>query len=142
MRPRLLRSKRQMPNRIYAGAAALVAVVVVAVVVLVVTAGGPTTKFPFSSLGGPGISGTSTAHVTADSSGTSGEGTVASRSYLELAEAWIEKTSEWWDGPAHWFDDQLGSNRAHVTLWGSDGMFEALDEIAIADRQPRRRRRL
>ena len=58
-RPRLLRSKRQIPNRIYARAAALVAVVVVAVVVLVVTAGGPTTKFPFSSLGASGISGTS-----------------------------------------------------------------------------------
>jgi hypothetical protein len=135
MRQRLLRSKRQIPNRIYAGAAALVAVVVVAVVVLVVTAGGPTTKFPFSSLGAPGISGTSTALVTADSSGTSGEGTVASRSYLELAEAGIEKTSEWWDGSADWFYDQLGSNpnRAQVTLWGSNGMFEALDEIAIAD---------
>ena len=131
-RPRLLRSKRQIPNRIYAGAAALVAVVVVAVVVLVVTAGGPTTKFPFSSLGGPGISGTSAAPVTA---GTSGEGTVASRSYLELAEAGIEQTSEWWDGSADWFYDQLGSNpnRAEVTLWGSNGMFEALDEIAIAD---------
>jgi len=131
----LLRSKRQIPNRIYAGAAALVAVVVVAVVVVVVTADGPTTKFPFSSLGGPGISGTSAAPVTADSSGTSGEGTVASRSYLELAEVGIEKTSEWWHGSADWFYDQLGSNpnRAQVTLWGSNGMFEALDEIAIAD---------
>src|ERR1700679_2835075 len=73
-RPRLLRSKHQIPNRIYGLAAALVAVVSVAVVVLVVTAGGPTTKFPFSSLGGPGISGTSTALVNADSPGTSGEG--------------------------------------------------------------------
>jgi Glycosyl hydrolase family 76 len=120
MRPRLLRSKRQMPNRFYAGAAALVAVVVLAVVVLVVTAGGPTTKFPFSSLGGPGIS---------------GAGTVPSRSYLELAEAGTETTSQWWDGSADWFHDQLGSNpnRAQVTLWGSNGMFEALDEIAIAD---------
>src|ERR1017187_1339915 len=128
MRPRLLRFKRQMPNRVYAGAATLVAVVVVAVVVLVVTAGGPTTKFPFSSLGGPGISETSAAPVTAGSSGTSGtsgEGTVASRSYLGLAaEAGIEKTSEWWDGSADWFYDQLGSNsnRAQVTLWGSNGM--------------------
>jgi hypothetical protein len=131
----LLRSKRQIPNHIYAGAVALVAVVVVAVVVLVVTAGGPTTKFPFASLGGTGISGTSTASVTADSSGTSGEATVASWSYLELAEAGIERTSEWWDGSAGWFYDQLGSNpnRAQVTLWGSNGMFEALDEIAIAD---------
>jgi hypothetical protein len=118
MRPRLLRSRRQIPNRIYAGAAALVAVVVVAVVVSVVTAGGPTAKFPFSSLGGPGIS-----------------GAVASRSHLELAEAGIETTSEWWDGSADWFYDQLGSNpnRAQVTLWGGNGMFEALDEIAIAD---------
>jgi hypothetical protein len=128
-------SKRQIPNRVYAGAVALVAVVVVAVVVLVVTAGGPTTKFPFASLGGPGISGTSTAPVTADSSGTSGEGTVVSQSYLELAEVGIEKTSEWWHGSTDWFYDQLGSNpnRAQVTLWGSNGMFEALDEIAIAD---------
>jgi hypothetical protein len=128
-------SKRQIPNRVYAGAVALVAVVVVAVVVLVVTAGGPTTKFPFASLGGPGISGTSTAPVTSDSSGTSGEGTVASRSYLELAEVGIERTSEWWHGSTDWFYDQLGSNpnRAQETLWGSNGMFEALDEIAIAD---------
>jgi hypothetical protein len=131
----LLRPKRQIPNRIYVGAATLVAVVVVGVVVLVVTAGAPSTKFPFSSLGGPGTSGISTAPVTADSSGPSGDGTVASRSYLELAEAGIQKTSEWWDRSARWFYDQLGSNpkRAQVKLWGSNGMFEALDEIAIAD---------
>jgi Glycosyl hydrolase family 76 len=131
----LRRSKHQIPNRIYAGAAALVAVVVVAVVVLVVTAGGPISKFPFSSLGGPGSAGTSTAPVTAHSIGTSGDGAVASRSYLELAKAGIEKTSQWWHGSADWFYDQLGSNpnRAQVTLWGSNGMFEALDEIAIAD---------
>jgi hypothetical protein len=131
----LLRSKRQIPNHVYAGAVALFAVVVVGVVVLVVTAGGRSTKFPFSPLGGPGISGISTAPVTDDSSGPSGEGTVASRSYLQLAEAGIEKTSEWWDGSAYWFYDQLGSNRkrAQVRLWGSNGMFEALDEIAIAD---------
>jgi Glycosyl hydrolase family 76 len=81
------------------------------------------------------MSGTSTAPVTADSSGPSNGGTVASRSYLELAEAGIEKTSEWWDGSGDWFYDQLGSNpkRAQVTLWSSNGMFEALDEIAIAD---------
>jgi hypothetical protein len=132
MRPRLLGSRRQIPNRIYAGAAALVAVVVVAVVVLVVSAGGPSTRFPFSPLGGPGISGASTARVTRDSSGG---GIVASRSYLELAEAGIKKTSAWWDGATGWFYDQLGSNpnRAQVTLWGGNGMFEALDEIAIAD---------
>ncbi len=131
----MLRSTRQIPNRFYAGVAALVAVVVVAVVVLVVTAGGPNTKFPFSSLGGPGISGASIAPVTADSSGISGEGTVASRSYLELAEVGIEKTSEWWHGSADWFYDQLGSNpnRPQVTLWDSNGVFEALDRIAIAD---------
>ena len=131
----MLRSGRQIPNRIYAGAAALVAVIVVAVVLFVVTAGGSTTKFPFSSLGGSGASGTSTALVTADSSGASGEETVTSRSYLELAEAGIEKTSQWWDGSADWFHDELGSNpnRAQVSLWDSNGMFEALDEIAIAD---------
>ncbi len=131
----MLSSKRPIPFRVYAGAVALVAVVVVGVVVLVVTGGGPTTKFPFSSLGGPRTSEISTAPVTADSSGPSGEGTVASRSYLEMAEAGIETTSEWWDRSAYWFYDQLGSNprRAQVTLWGSNGMFEALDEIAIAD---------
>ena len=129
----MLRSKRQIPNRVYAGAVALLAVVVIGVVVLVVTAGGPSTKFPFSSLGGPRVSGVSTARVTGDSSG--GEGTVTPRSYLQLAETGIEKTSQWWDASATWFYDQLGSsrNRAQVTLWGSNGMFEALDEIAIAD---------
>jgi len=131
----LLRSKRLIPNRIFAVAVALVVVIVVAVIVLAVTAGGPTTKFPFASLGGPGISGSSTAPVTTDASGTSTEGTVASPSYLELAEAGIQKTSEWWDGSADWFYDQLGSSRgrAQVTLWDSNGMFEALDEIAIAN---------
>jgi hypothetical protein len=131
----LLRSRRQTPNRIYAGAGALVAVVVVAVVVLVVTAGGPTAKFPFSSLAGQGVSGTSTAAVTADPSGTSGGAAGASPSYLELAEAGIEKTSGWWNGSAGWFSDQLGSNpdRPQMTLWGGNGMFEALDEIATAD---------
>ena len=106
----MLRSKRLIPNRIFAVAVALVVVIVVAVIVLAVTAGGPTTKFPFASLGGPGISGSSTAPVTTDASGTSTEGTVASPSYLELAEAGIQKTSEWWDGSADWFYDQLGSN--------------------------------
>lgn len=86
----MLRSERQIPNRVYAGAIALVAVVVVCVVVLVMTAGGPKTKFPFSSLGIPRTSGISTAAVTADSSGPSGEGTVAPRSYLELADTGIE----------------------------------------------------
>jgi Glycosyl hydrolase family 76 len=106
----VLRSNRQISNRFYTGAA-LVAVVVV---VLVVTAGASTARFPFSSLG---------------------KGTVPSRSYLELAEAGIERTSLWWDGSADWFYDQLGSSthRAQVTLWGGNGMFEALDEIAIAD---------
>jgi hypothetical protein len=130
----LRRSKRQIPNRIYAGAA-VVAVLVVGAVVLVVTAGDPTTRFPFSSLGGPGVSGTSTAPVAADSFRASGQATVASRSYLELAKVGVEKTSEWWDGSSDWFYDQLGSdpNRAQVTLWGGNGMFQALDEIAVAD---------
>jgi hypothetical protein len=110
----LLRSKRQLPNRVYAGVAAVVGVIVL-VLVLVVTAGSGPTDFPFASLGGAGV--------------------VGSRSYLELAEAGIEKTSGWWDGAADWFYDRLGSNpnRAQVTLWGGNGMFEALDEIAIAD---------
>ena len=131
----MLRSKRQIPSRIYTAAAAVVAVVVLAVAVLVVTVGGSTTRFPFSSLRGSGISATSAAAATADLSATSAAGAAASRSYLELAEAGIGKTSAWWDGSAGWFYDQLGSgsNRAQVTLWGGNGMFEALDEIAIAD---------
>ncbi len=60
-------------------------------VVLVVTAGAPSTTFPLPSLRRSGISGTSTALVTAD---PSGEADVATRSYLDLAEAGIEKTSE------------------------------------------------
>lgn len=105
---------RPMPNRIYA-VVALVVVIAIAAVVLVLSAGGSGTSFPFSSLGAPGSS--------------------TSRSYLELAEAGIERTSPWWDGSAGWFYEQLGSNphRAEVTLWGGNGMFEALDEIAIAD---------
>lgn len=134
VRSSFLRTKRQTPGRVYTGAAALVVVVAVAVVVSVLAAGGPA-KFPFSSLGGPGVSETPTTPVTAEYPGTSGEGTVASRSYLELAEVGIARTSEWWDGSAGWFFDRLGSNPngAQVTLWGSNGMFEALDEIAIAD---------
>ena len=129
-RPPLIASKHLQPNRIYARAAALVgAVVVVVVVVLLVTAGGPATNFPFSSFGDPGSSAGSTAKVTGSDTAA------ASRSYLELAEAGVEKTSEWWDGSAGWFYEQLGSNRtrAQVTLWESNGLFEALDEIAIAD---------
>jgi len=109
----LFRSIRQIPNRIYAGAAALVAAVVVAMLALVVTAAGAgaATKFPFS------------------------QGSVASRSYLQLAEAGVAKTSQWWDASAGWFYDQLGSGskRAQVTLWGGNGLFEAMDEIALAD---------
>ena len=101
-------------------------------VVLVVTAGGSTTKFPFSSLGVRRSRGPPQTSRRLFRHPVRGR---ASRSYLELAEAGIEKTSEWWDGSADWFYDQLGSNpnRAQVTLWGSNGMFEALDEIAIAD---------
>ena len=79
------------------------------------------------------MSGTSAAG--ADLTRNSGGGTVASRLYVGLAEAGIEKTSEWWDRRADWFYDQVGSNpnRVQVTLWDSNGMFEALDEIAIAD---------
>ncbi|HTW13381.1 MAG TPA: glycoside hydrolase family 76 protein [Solirubrobacteraceae bacterium] len=119
-------SKRQIPNRFYVAGAALVAALVVVAVVLVVTGGGSGTSFPFSSLGG------------SKDSGTAGAESVGSQSYLELAEAGIEKTSAWWDGSAGWFYGQLGAgrNRAQVTLWGSNGMFEALDEIAIADPTP------
>jgi len=118
----LLSSRRQSANGIVGGAAAVVAVITAAVVVLVVTAGGSTTKFPFSSLGGPGT-------------GTSNEETVGSRSYLELAETGIEKTSQWWDGSRDWFYEQLGSHphRAQAPLWDTNGMFEALNEIAIAN---------
>lgn len=127
----MLRPRREIPKAVYTGAAVLVAVVVVAVVVLVVSAGSAATKFPFSSLGGP-RSASLKSPAAVDSSA---ELPIASRAYLALAEAGARKTSKWWDGTADWFYDQLGSNpkRARATLWHTNGLFEALDEIAIAD---------
>jgi uncharacterized protein YyaL (SSP411 family) len=54
--------------------------------------------------------------------------------YLALAEQGVSQTPRWWDSSAGWYLDRLHDHGRSplATLWDSNGLFEALDEIAIA----------
>lgn len=58
----------------------------------------------------------------------------AQRRYLALAQQGVAKTSMWWDTRRGWYFDALGNDptRPLADLWDSNGLFEALDEIALA----------
>lgn len=56
------------------------------------------------------------------------------RAYLTLAEHGVAQTSRWWDAKAHWYRAVLDNphHRRTAKLWDTNGLFEALDEIAAA----------
>jgi hypothetical protein len=58
----------------------------------------------------------------------------AERHYLALAQQGVAETSRWWDAKLGWYLDALGDHSARplATLWDTNGLFETLDEIAIA----------
>jgi hypothetical protein len=60
--------------------------------------------------------------------------TPAQQHYLTLADQGIAKTSEWWNGKAQWYDAvRHDQSRAPLAkLWDTNGLFEALDEVASA----------
>jgi hypothetical protein len=58
----------------------------------------------------------------------------AQQRYLALADQGIAKTSEWWNGKARWYD-AVRNDRSRAPLaklWDTNGLFEALDEVAAA----------
>ncbi len=61
--------------------------------------------------------------------------TSAQLTYLALAEQGVSKTPRWWDGSAAWYVDTLHDHRSLplATLWDTNGLFETLDEIALAE---------
>jgi hypothetical protein len=60
--------------------------------------------------------------------------TATQKRYLALADQGIAKTSEWWNGTAQWYDAVRNdkSRSPLAKLWDTNGLFEALDEIAGA----------
>ena len=59
--------------------------------------------------------------------------------YLALARQGVAQTSRWWDSKLGWYVAVLDDHqrRPLATLWDTNGLFEALDEIAIAQPTPR-----
>jgi hypothetical protein len=55
--------------------------------------------------------------------------------YLRLAEQGIAHTSMWWDRKPQWYLETLSDHERQplATIWDTNGLFEALDEVAIAD---------
>jgi Glycosyl hydrolase family 76 len=60
--------------------------------------------------------------------------TRAQTHYLTLAEQGVAQTSRWWDKKLDWYVAVLNdhSKRPLAKLWDTNGLFETLDEIAIA----------
>ncbi len=60
--------------------------------------------------------------------------TRAQQHYLTLADQGVAKTSKWWDSKLHWYVAELDDHSARplAKLWDTNGLFEALDEVAIA----------
>jgi hypothetical protein len=54
--------------------------------------------------------------------------------YLALAQQGVARTSRWWDSKLHWYVAALDDHdrRPLAQLWDTNGLFEALDEIATA----------
>ena len=59
-------------------------------------------------------------------------------SYLALARQGVAKTSQWWDSKLGWYVAVLHDHqqRPLAPLWDTNGLFETLDEIAIAQPTP------
>jgi hypothetical protein len=60
--------------------------------------------------------------------------TSAQRHYLALAQQGVARTSKWWNRKLHWYDAVLDdhSRLPLAKLWDTNGLFEALDEVALA----------
>jgi hypothetical protein len=60
--------------------------------------------------------------------------TVAQGRYLTLAQQGVAQTSRWWDKKLGWYRAVLNDHdrRPLAKLWDTNGLFEALDEIALA----------
>ncbi len=60
--------------------------------------------------------------------------TGAQRHYLALARQGVAQTTRWWNPQRHWYDAVLDDHTARplAKLWDTNGLFEALDEIALA----------
>jgi hypothetical protein len=56
-------------------------------------------------------------------------------SYLATAEYGVSKTSKWWSPKYHWYLEELRDPHRYpqASIWDTIGLFEATDEIAIAD---------
>jgi hypothetical protein len=54
--------------------------------------------------------------------------------YLTLAEQGVAQTSKWWDKKLGWYLAVLNDRKGRplAKLWDTNGLFEALDEIALA----------
>jgi glycosyl hydrolase family 76 len=54
--------------------------------------------------------------------------------YLKLADNGVKGTSRWWDPKYHWYVEYLhdGKRYPQASIWDTVPLFEALDEIAIA----------
>lgn len=73
--------------------------------------------------------------VAASPSSTAGGSlTRAQLHYLSLARQGVTRTSRWWVAPAHWYLAFLDDPQQHglAKVWDTNGLFEALDEIATA----------
>ncbi len=60
--------------------------------------------------------------------------TSAQRHYLTLADQGLAKTSNWWNRKLSWYDAVLDDHSARplAKLWDTNGLFETLDEVALA----------
>jgi hypothetical protein len=60
--------------------------------------------------------------------------TRAQTHYLTLAEQGVAQTSKWWDKKLGWYLAVLNDRKGRplAKLWDTNGLFEALDEIALA----------
>jgi hypothetical protein len=61
--------------------------------------------------------------------------------YLQLAQQGLGSVSQWWDKQSDWYLESLGDDKARplATIWDTNGLFEAVDELAIADPTPHNR---
>ena len=60
--------------------------------------------------------------------------TRAQRRYLAVAQQGVAETSRWWNSRLDWYDAVLNDHARLplAKLWDTNGLFEALDEVALA----------
>lgn len=82
-----------------------------------------------------GVLGAGMPVVASPSSAASRSLTHSQLHYLALARQGVAQTSLWWDAQFHWYQGFLDNPQQHgpAKVWDTNGLFEALDEIATAD---------